>query len=319
MYTLPLAADTDPAPRSLSQTHKHTHTHSHYILAQTPTHRHTHTALTPTLTLTLTPTPTLHTHSHPHPHTQMHTHTHKHTHLPSCYRHKYSPTPAVAGTPVVVQSQGRLHYVLHTKPYTSAESVCMNTCRLPRSSSLHPAHKTVYIGRVSMHAHMQTAKVVSATSCTPNRTHRQSQHACTHADCQGRLNHVLLTKPCKHQQSQYACTQLLPAHQTPYTSAESACMHTCGQPFDAASPNHTHQQSQHACTHADSHLVQLTEFETKLHKCFLISVHLMKSHKSAQIHLHVACTFQGGVAARKFDAVNMYMLTRTCICLPENA
>jgi hypothetical protein len=170
-----------------------------------------------------------------------------------------------------------------------------------------------------MHEHMQTAKVVFATSCSQNRTHRQSQHACTHADCQGRLNHVLLTKPCKHQQSQYACTQLLPAHQTPYTSAESACMHTCGQPFDAASPNHTHQQSQHACTHADSHLVQLTEFETKLHKCFLISVHLMKSHKSAQIHLHVACTFQGGVAARKFDAVNMYMLTRTCICLPENA
>ena len=270
MYTLPLAADTDPAPRSLSQTHKHTHTHSHYILAQTPTHRHTHTALTPALTLTLTPTPTLHTHSHPHPHTQMHTHTHKHTHLPSCYRHKYSPTPAVAGTPVVVQSQGRLHYVLHTKPYTSAESVCMNTCRLPRSSSLHPAHKTVHIGRVSMHAHMQTAKVVSTTSCSRNLVNisRVSMHA---------HNYFLLTKP------------------------------------------RTHRQSQHACTHADSHLVQLTEFETKLHKCFLISVHLMKSHKSAQIHLHVACTFQGGVAARKFDAVNMYMLTRTCICLPENA
>jgi len=261
MYTLPLAADTDPAPRSLSQTHKHTHTHSHYILAQTPTHRHTHTALTPTLTLTLTPTPTLHTHSHPHPHTQMHTHTHKHTHLPSCYRHKYSPTPAVAGTPVVVQSQGRLHYVLHTKPYTSAESVCMNTCRLPRSSSLHPAHKTVHIGRVSMHAHMQTAKVVSATSCTPNRTHRQSQYACIHADCQGRLRYILLTKP--------------------YTSAESACMHTCRLPRSSSlhpahktvyigrvsmhahmqtakvvsatscTPNRTHRQSQHACTHAD--------------------------------------------------------------------
>jgi len=291
MYTLPLAADTDPAPRSLSQTHKHTHTHSHYILAQTPTHRHTHTALTPTLTLTLTPTPTLHTHSHPHPHTQMHTHTHKHTHLPSCYRHKYSPTPAVAGTPVVVQSQGRLHYVLHTKPYTSAESVCMNTCRLPRSSSLHPAHKTVHIGRVSMHAHMQTAKVVSATSCTPNRTHRQSQYACIHADCQGRLRYILLTKP--------------------YTSAESACMHTCRLPRSSSlHPAHktvyigrvsmhahnyflltkprTHRQSQHACTHADSHLMQP-------HQTIHISRVSMHAHMRTAIwcsllNLRLSCT-----------------------------